>query len=134
MSDTHEAGAYAKLLDMEGTRIPKYYGSYTLHLPVVLENPQTEARKTTATRLIRLVLIDLVPGITVSSIKSPKETFSQADRQYIVKALVDFDSDLYARDMIHDDFYPRNVIITTTAKDGDGCREQRQKKQQQRKT
>ncbi|KAK2757522.1 hypothetical protein FQN54_004491 [Arachnomyces sp. PD_36] len=106
---THEAAAYSMLSNLQGTKIPNYYGSYTLSLPVV--RPQDEKP---VYRRVRLILIEFINGQAMRDVSNPKREFSQADRQKVMKEIVDFDTNLYAQDIRHSDIHPRNVLVTST--------------------
>ena len=41
--------------------------------------------------------------------------FSQSERQNILKRIIDSESDIYGRDLIHDDLTPCNVIVSGSA-------------------
>lgn len=101
---THETAAYAALSDLQGSMIPKYYGSFSLDIPV----------GSSTTRCVRLILIEFIPGLSMRD-ADPK-SFSQRARQQIMKAMVDFDTLLYSRDIIYSDLHPRNVMLTNTAR------------------
>jgi hypothetical protein len=62
----HESRAYHVLSEMQGTRIPIFYGSYSLELPTH--------------RTVRLILIEYIPGTTLQSLKTradPSRTSSE---------------------------------------------------------
>ena len=102
MNYTHEVATYTALSDLQGSVIPKYYGSFTLDIPV---RPST-------TRCVRLILIEFILGLPMQD-ASP-ERFSQLARQQIIKAVVDFETMLYAQDIVHRDLHPRNIMLTNT--------------------
>jgi serine/threonine protein kinase len=97
---THETAAYEMLRPLQGTTVPRYYGSYTLELPV----PDKEA-----TRSIRLIIMELVPGIDMRSL-NPAD-FSRETRQNLMKAIVDAESLIYAHNVHHRDTHPRNIMV-----------------------
>lgn len=106
---THEAGAYAALSKFQGSKIPRFYGPYTLSIPV----------EQSAERQVRLILIEFIPGVSMNSAKP--ESFSRSTRQHILKTIVDFETYLYAHDLVHRDIHPRNIILQHESKsDGDG--------------
>ncbi|KAL1852201.1 hypothetical protein Plec18167_006015 [Paecilomyces lecythidis] len=96
----HEVKAYAALSKFQASKIPKYYGSYTLS--ILVENQQTE-------RQVRLILLEFIPGMSMASAKP--EDYSQSTRKQIMKTIVEFETDLYTRDLVHHDMHPRNVMI-----------------------
>lgn len=96
---SHEAAAYKALLKLQGTIIPKYYGSYSLEIPI------DRTRK----RSIRLILIEQISGTSMEQLDPG--TFSQLERQMIMKAVVDAESVIYSHNVRHRDVYPRNVLV-----------------------
>lgn len=100
---THEAAAYEFLPDLQGKKIPKYYGSFSLEIPVGIS----------ATRSVRLLLIEFIPGTTLRDL-DPKNV-SRSDRQRIMKSVVDFDTSLYKKDIVLQDSHPRNFILVDRA-------------------
>lgn len=99
---TNESATYTELLDLQGTWIPKYYGSYVLEIP-------TQGASTP--RCVRFILMELIPGASMRD--TDPNILSRRDRQRIMKRLVDFDTILYTRDIVYADKHPRNVILTT---------------------
>ncbi|KAF7586893.1 hypothetical protein BBP40_008042 [Aspergillus hancockii] len=95
---THECAAYARLSDLQGSVIPKFYGSYTLNI-----------KTGQCFRLIRLVLIERVNGLSMDRL-NPEE-FSKEERQEIMKQIVDAESALYTKDVLHRDLCPLNVVV-----------------------
>ncbi|KAL9098240.1 MAG: hypothetical protein Q9163_006066 [Psora crenata] len=95
----HETATYKALSTLQGTVIPKYYGSYSLELPV-------NAHKK---RLVRLILIEFIPGTSMRELEPA--SFSQLERQMIMKAVVDAESLIYTYNVRHGDLEPRNVLI-----------------------
>ena len=96
---THEAGIYAALSDLQGSMIPRYYGSFSIDIPI----------DSSTMRSVRLILIELIPGLSMRDL-DPSE-FSREERQSIMKSLVDFETLLYTRDILWSDTHPRNVIL-----------------------
>ncbi|GES63749.1 hypothetical protein ATEIFO6365_0007043600 [Aspergillus terreus] len=96
---THEVHTYHLLSDFQGKSIPKFYGSFSLDIP-------TEGSEL---RTVRLILLEYIPGSSMQQ-ANPKN-FSQQTRQLMLKAIVDFESLLYQRDMLLQDLSPRNVMI-----------------------
>lgn len=101
---SHEANVYPLLSHLQGQGIPKFYGSYSLDLPVDSER----------TRTVRLILIEHIDGITMSHAKP--DQFSQRARQNILKWIVDVESHIY-KDFVLRDFKPRNIIIESPGSD-----------------
>ncbi|GMG25156.1 unnamed protein product [Aspergillus oryzae var. brunneus] len=100
---THEVAAYMTLSDVQGSMIPEYYGSFSLKVPVDASN----------TREVRLILIEYIPGRSMWDI-SPKEV-PQRDRQNIMKAIIQFETLAYTRDILLPDLKPRNVVVANTS-------------------
>ncbi|KAL4782112.1 hypothetical protein BJX76DRAFT_369405 [Aspergillus varians] len=104
---THEANAYTALSELQGQWIPKYYGSYSVSLPVDPEH--------TVTRTVRMILIEHVQGSTMAD--TQPEEFSQSVRQGIMKSIVDLESRIYEKNLLLIDLEPRNVIVDFLATD-----------------
>lgn len=98
-SYSHETHAYNVLSEFQGTRIPTYYGSYSLDLPA-------EGK---ATRIVRLILPEYINTKSMQQV-SPKD-YPQDIRQQMLKSIIDFDSLVYERDILLRDLCPRNVLI-----------------------
>ena len=96
---THESAVYTKIEDFQGSTIPKYYGSFSLSLPVDHKN----------SREVRLILIENVPGISMQNL-SPSN-FTKSERQAIMKAIIDSETALYNREIAHNDTHPRNILV-----------------------
>ncbi|KAJ5584225.1 uncharacterized protein N7459_004025 [Penicillium hispanicum] len=101
---SHEANVYPVLSHLQGQGIPKFYGSYSLDLPVDSQR----------TRTVRLILIEHIKGITMS--QANPESFSQPARQNILKSIVDVESSIH-KDFLLRDFKPRNIIIESPGSD-----------------
>ncbi|KAG5294647.1 PKc-like superfamily domain-containing protein [Histoplasma ohiense] len=101
---SHETAAYRLLYPLEGTVIPRYYGSFTLELPIPNKR---------ISRSIRLILIEKVPGISMQHLNPTN--YTRSERQDILKAIVDAESMLYAHDILHRDIHPRNVLVLDSA-------------------
>ncbi|KAM5441981.1 hypothetical protein MferCBS31731_002810 [Microsporum ferrugineum] len=90
------------LTELQGTFIPEYYGSFTLELPV--DGYQDK-------RLVRLTFIELVQGVPMRKL-DPKD-MSQQQRQQIMKRIIDAETAVFTRGMLHCDTFPRNIIINS---------------------
>ncbi|KLJ13360.1 hypothetical protein EMPG_11698 [Blastomyces silverae] len=101
---TRETTAYLALSQLYGAIIPYHFGSYTLEWSI----------DGAATRLVRLILIELVSGMSMQQL-SPAD-FSQKGRQAIMKAVIDAETELYTRNVRHRDIHPRNILLLNTAK------------------
>ncbi|KAK9429335.1 hypothetical protein V1505DRAFT_357001 [Lipomyces doorenjongii] len=99
---SHEVAAYKALSDLQGSTIPRYYGSYSLELP---------AEGTV--RSVRLILMEFVPGTSMQQL-NPSD-FSQLERQVFMKAVIDAESLVYTHNVRHRDIHPRNILLLSTA-------------------
>lgn len=97
----HETAAYMALPEFQGSVIPQYYGSYSLDIPL---GPTEDKRS------VRLILIELIPGFSIQK-ADPHQT-SQKARRSIMKTLIEFDTLVYAKNILLRDVHPRNVMIT----------------------
>ncbi|EEH33783.2 hypothetical protein PAAG_04832 [Paracoccidioides lutzii Pb01] len=102
---SHETAAYRLLCPLEGTVIPRYYGSFTLELPIPNKKnfaiyPVNPYRKK-------------YPGISMQRLNPTN--YTRSERQNIMKAIVDAESMLYAHDILHRDIHPRNVLVLDSA-------------------
>ncbi|KAJ8103043.1 hypothetical protein POJ06DRAFT_280225 [Lipomyces tetrasporus] len=98
---SREAAAYTKLSFMQGTIIPKFYGTFTLGIPIPDKG---------ISRSVRLILLEAIPGKPMTQLE-PTD-YSQAERQDIIKALalIEAESLLYTNDVWQRDIHPRNVL------------------------
>ena len=96
---THESAVYTKLADFQGSTIPKYYGSFSLSLPIDHMN----------SREVRLILIENISGISMQNLDP--SNFTKSERQTIMKAIIDSETALYNREIVHNDIHPRNILI-----------------------
>ncbi|KAK2880684.1 hypothetical protein FQN49_000453 [Arthroderma sp. PD_2] len=97
---SHETAAYAALSELQGHAIPKYYGSFALELPV-------NGYKTK--RFVTLILLELVQGVPMREIDPAG--LPRAQRQQIMKGIIDADTAVYTHRILHGDVHPRNIII-----------------------
>ncbi|GAD96612.1 conserved hypothetical protein [Paecilomyces variotii No. 5] len=102
---THETAAYRKLADVQGSLIPRYYGSFSLEIPTKRQQP----------RYVRLILIEFIPGSSMLDIDPGN--LSQSHRQLIMKSIIDFTTLLYTRDMVHQDLFQRNILVINAGSD-----------------
>jgi hypothetical protein len=72
-----------------------------------LPNTTFSSSKQSTTRCVRLILIEFIPGLPMQD-ADPKSS-SQSARQRITKTVVDFETMLYARDIVHPDIYLRRI-------------------------
>lgn len=104
-----ERAAYKHLVALQGSIIPKYYGSFTISLPVDGEDP----------RDVRLILLENVPGSPMN--KMNPSSFKQAERQEIMKVVADSERAVYTHKVVNTDIHPRNILIPPNPLDR-GCR------------
>ncbi|KAN0075112.1 hypothetical protein V8E54_007723 [Elaphomyces granulatus] len=97
---SHETATYKALHQLQGTIIPRFYGSYTFELPI---------RDGKTSRSVRLILMESVPGTCMKDL-SPID-FTQPERQNILRAIVDAESLLYTYNVQHKDIHPRNILL-----------------------
>ncbi|PYH88128.1 hypothetical protein BO71DRAFT_489001 [Aspergillus ellipticus CBS 707.79] len=96
---THEAEAYKMLAEYQGGLIPKFYGTFSLEIPV----DGAEAR------IVRLILIEYIPGWSMQ--QATPSDFPRPVRQQMMKSVVELESDVYGRDIRLSDLSPQNVMI-----------------------
>lgn len=96
---TRECAAYSALTELQEASIPRFYGSFTLELPVNQRQ----------TRLVRAILLEYISGFALSELDPA--TFSQHERQAIMKSIIDIESSIYAHNIVHRDLYPRNILL-----------------------
>jgi serine/threonine protein kinase len=99
---THEVATYRILWEFQGTKIPKFYGSFSWSIPV----PGQEG----IFRKVRLILLEHLPGISMQ--EADAEDFSTQTRQNMMKKIIDLETCIYARGVRLRDLSPRNVIMT----------------------
>ena len=99
-----EAEAYSMMSDLQGSAIPRYYGSYTTSFPVPVEDGKEQQR-----RHVRLILIEFIQGISMQHV-NPQD-YTQQQRQGILGSIIDAETAVYANNIILLDLYPRNIII-----------------------
>ncbi|KFY42125.1 hypothetical protein V495_04666 [Pseudogymnoascus sp. VKM F-4514 (FW-929)] len=104
-----ERAAYKHLVALQGSIILKYYGSFTISLPVDGEDP----------RDVRLILLENVPGSSMNEMDP--SSFKQAERQEIMKAVADAERAVYTHKVVNTDIHPRNILIPPNSLDR-GCR------------
>ncbi|KGM92148.1 uncharacterized protein PADG_11684 [Paracoccidioides brasiliensis Pb18] len=89
-----------QVLESHGGRVPRFYGSYSLNIPVDRSEMRT----------VRLILMEYIPGISMQQ-ANPEKYFSRLALQEIMKSVIDFESRLYEQDILLTDLSPRNVIM-----------------------
>ncbi|EYE91199.1 uncharacterized protein EURHEDRAFT_547143 [Aspergillus ruber CBS 135680] len=88
---TNETAAYQALSGLQGSKIPLYYRTYSLDIPV--PGPKEDKRS------VRLILIDFIPEPFM--LEAEPCGFSQEARQKIMKSNMSFC-----------DLHPRNIMLT----------------------
>ncbi|EZF77176.1 hypothetical protein H105_01510 [Trichophyton soudanense CBS 452.61] len=81
---SHEVAVYKQLKLLQGKYIPKFYGSFTLELPI----PGHDTN-----RLVRLILLEYIPGRSIKS--HGAGDFSQQERQRLLKIMIDTELTMY---------------------------------------
>lgn len=104
-----ENTTYKHLTGLQGSIVPKYYGSFTISVPVDGDNP----------RDVRLILQEIVRGASMENLDP--SSFNQAERQEMMKAIVDSERAVYAHKVINGDMHPRNILFPPDPLDR-GCR------------
>ncbi|PYI09185.1 hypothetical protein BO78DRAFT_395049 [Aspergillus sclerotiicarbonarius CBS 121057] len=100
---THEVHAYRVLSNLQGNLIPRFYGSYSLDIRCEGTDYESE------TRTVRLILIERIPGVSMREVDPSK--IPQPDRQQMIRSVIDFETEVYRRDIILTDLSPRNVMM-----------------------
>lgn len=95
---SHECASYKRLSELQGSVLPRFFGSYTFKTKID-GHP----------RQICLILIERINGLPMSRLE-PK-IFSKEERQDIMRQIIDGESALYAKDVRHEDLCPRNILI-----------------------
>jgi len=100
-----EAAAYSELLgtSLEGSIMPRYYGSWTLDIPVTLD-AQTHLRE------VRMIILEHVPGTLMHGVDPATITYEE--RENIMIKLIEADIELRFAGVRHGDLEPRNVILS----------------------
>ncbi|PLB34275.1 uncharacterized protein BDW47DRAFT_134397 [Aspergillus candidus] len=102
---THEVKAYAILRYLQGHRIPRYHGSYSLTLPVDGGH----------TRTVRMILIEHIPGLIMED--ANPEYFDQSLRQDLMRSIVDLESELHEKNVSIMGIEPRKITLTSPTSD-----------------
>lgn len=98
---THEVASYHRLVELQGTIVPIFYGSYSLEIPV--------DRPSATTRSVRLILMERINGPSMRELKP--EDFTQLEQQRIMKLVIDGEAAIHTRDIMLSDLHPRNVLV-----------------------
>lgn len=105
-SYTCEVAAYNILPDLQGTMIPRYYGSYSLDIPVELPGGIPGKRS------VRLILIECISGSCMRDLDPG--AMPQSARQNIMKSIIGFETLVFHRHALLRDLHPRNIILAET--------------------
>lgn len=101
---SREAASYNELRGpLEGTIIPKYYGSWTCDITV---NTPYGPRK----RPVRLILMEFVDGICMQDLDANE--FTEEERSNIMVKAIDAERAIAFHGVHHKDFAPRNVLCS----------------------
>ncbi|CAN6674834.1 hypothetical protein TRVA0_067S00474 [Trichomonascus vanleenenianus] len=104
---SHTATSYDLLKDLQGKIIPKYYGSYTMMVPV--EGRSKRMRE------IRVILREYIAGISLSKLNPTLLT--KVERQTLMENVVNAELELDRRGVsMIKAFYPPKVILTEDVK------------------
>ncbi|KGQ07666.1 hypothetical protein BBAD15_g6996 [Beauveria bassiana D1-5] len=96
----------ARLGPLQGIVVPRFYGSYTVDIPV----PQAALQHHHAQpRLVRLVLYEYINGTQLSSAEA--RLFSTKQRQAIVQKVLNSFSKMRQLGVYHLDFHPGNIVV-----------------------
>ncbi|RAK87304.1 hypothetical protein BO79DRAFT_229668 [Aspergillus costaricaensis CBS 115574] len=96
------------LNDHDGDLIPRFYGSYSTDINCQDIGDDAETNEM-CSRTVRLILNEHVPGR--SMLQAGPSNFPQRDRQQIMKSVIEFESEVYRRDILLTDLSPRNVMM-----------------------
>lgn len=118
---THEFAIYARLADLQGNSIPRFYGSFSLSLPGRDDDDDDDNTDNGNIREVRLILTEWIPGTTMQDLDPSR--FSQVERQRIMKAMVDAETAIYNHDIVHRDFHPRNIMVPPAVPGSEEARE-----------
>ncbi|KAM0744515.1 hypothetical protein ACQRIT_001004 [Beauveria bassiana] len=102
----NEAQAYQRLGPLQGIVVPRFYGSYTVDIPV----PQSALQHHHAQpRPVRLVLYEYINGTQLSSAET--RLFSTKQRQDIMQKVLNSFSKMRQLGVYHLDFHPGNIVV-----------------------
>ncbi len=104
---SHEAAAYRQLDKLQGSMIPKYYGSYSCEMPLADNSPQK--------RSVRVNLVEFIEGICLESLSlDVVKSLPQSTKQNVMEKIVRAESYAFAYGVNHGDLWPRNVIVQSS--------------------
>ncbi|KAI1839566.1 hypothetical protein JX266_014222 [Neoarthrinium moseri] len=102
----HETSAYHHLQPLQGAIVPRFFGSYSVDIPLHRDSPES--------RPVRAILYEYIPGVSLRDIEV--NSLTRQKRQEIMAAIIDADSKMWQLDVNNMDLHPRNVIITSEPK------------------
>ncbi|KAJ5095561.1 hypothetical protein NUU61_004917 [Penicillium alfredii] len=118
---THEVRSYHHLSELQGDRIPRYYGSYSLDIPISHAHQSKDTTQPVPVRSVRMILVEQIAGTDMQSVESARlfssSSFQQV-RQQIMKDVIELESLIYFKDIFLRDCCPRNMILSTPNEDG----------------
>ena len=95
-----EVQAYHHLKHLQGSIIPRFYGSYNVRVPVT-DHPTFRA--------VRMILIESIPA--KSLIEEDADSYTVAQRQEIMAAVIRSESAVRLTGLRHGDIHPRNFLL-----------------------
>lgn len=99
-----ETKAYLHLKQVYGSLVPRYFGSYSVEVPVPGDN-------TIHTRPVRAILYEYISGSPLDEIEA--DNYSTSQRKAIMTAVINAYSILTQMDVAPLDFHPRNIILVS---------------------
>jgi hypothetical protein len=99
---THEVAVYQKLCNLQGTKIPRFYGAFTWEISVRGQGH--------VSRTVRLILLEFLPGISMEEANAKQ--FSIQTQKNMMKKIIDLETSIYARGIRLRGLSPRNVMMT----------------------
>ncbi|KAL1792860.1 hypothetical protein ACET3X_009367 [Alternaria dauci] len=107
---SREAAAYEELQRSPATSslVPEYYGSWTIAVPTTVGDQ-------TFTRQVRLILIEHINGIVMSSVQP--RSLSRQTCSAIMEKILEAETLIYKAGVMHRDLSPRNVMLVPSASD-----------------
>ncbi|CAN6645255.1 hypothetical protein TRVA0_021S00364 [Trichomonascus vanleenenianus] len=95
--------AYKLLKDLQGKLIPRYYGSYTMKVPVNNNSNHSD-------RDVRVILREYIEGTGLNKI-DPK-SFNREERQHLMEKIIEIEQEFDNKGIgIRLDYTPRSVIL-----------------------
>ncbi|KAH6621881.1 hypothetical protein C7974DRAFT_414564 [Boeremia exigua] len=106
---TIETYAYSALSEsgLQGSVMPKFYGSWTMEVRTSTDGQQ-------CLREVRLILLEHITGTAMLNIK-PKN-LGKEEKEAVMRKVIEAETDLRIAGLEHDDFEPRNIMLSTFTK------------------